>query len=115
MTYERVRAAHLHAVEVADIGGRRDGEFRYGSTTVPSITVNHVLGTDAQVSEFQVTQTATGADILTVGHPDVDALTTSMAAALRRLGLPNPTLEIRVVDCIPRNQASGKLKRFIAL
>ncbi|HEX4587078.1 MAG TPA: phenylacetate--CoA ligase family protein [Mycobacterium sp.] len=100
---------------VADIGGRRDDEFRYGSITVPSITFNHVLGTDPRVSEFQVTQTATGVDILTVGRPDVDALTASMAAALRGCGLPNPRVNIRLVDSIPRNQASGKLKRFIAL
>lgn len=100
---------------VADIGGRRDDDFRYGSITVPSITFRHVLGSDPQVSEFQVTQTAAGADILTVGRPDVDALTASMAAALRGCGLPNPTVKIRVVERIPRNQASGKLKRFIAL
>jgi phenylacetate-CoA ligase len=100
---------------VADIGGRRDDDFRYGSITVPAITFRHVLGTDPHISEYQVTQTATGADILAVGRPDVDALTTSMVAALHRCGLPNPTVEIRVVDRIPRNQASGKLKRFIAL
>ena len=57
----------------------------------------------------------TGADILAVGHPDVDALTAAVLAALRRCGLPHPTVEMRVVDRIPRHQASGKLKRFIAL
>jgi phenylacetate-coenzyme A ligase PaaK-like adenylate-forming protein len=100
---------------VADIGGRRDDDFRYGSITVPAITFRHVLGTDPRVSEYQVVQTAAGAEILTVGRPDVDALTTSVAAALRRCGLANPTVGIRVVARIPRNQASGKLKRFIAL
>jgi phenylacetate-CoA ligase len=100
---------------VADIGGRLDDDFRYGSTTVPAITFRHVLGTDPHVSEYQVTQTTTGADILTVGRPDVDTLTISVLAALQRCGLSNPTVEIRVVDRIPRNQASGKLKRFIAL
>ena len=62
-----------------------------------------------------LTQTPTGADILTVGHPDVDTLTTSVVAALRRCGVPDPTVDIRDVDRNPRNQASGKLKRFIAL
>jgi hypothetical protein len=38
-----------------------------------------------------------------------------VAAALQRCGLQNPTVKIRVVDRIPRNQASGKLKRFVAL
>jgi phenylacetate-coenzyme A ligase PaaK-like adenylate-forming protein len=100
---------------VADIGGRRDDDFRYGSITVPAITFRHVLGTDQRVSEYQVVQTATGAEILTVGRPDVDALSVAVIAALRRCGLPDPTVTIRVVDRIPRHQASGKLKRFIAL
>jgi phenylacetate-CoA ligase len=99
---------------VADIGGRRDDDFRYGPTTVPASAFRHVLGTDPRISEYQVTQTVTGADILTVGSPDVAALTTALVAALRRYGLPEPTIEIRVVDRIPRHQATGKLKRFIA-
>jgi phenylacetate-coenzyme A ligase PaaK-like adenylate-forming protein len=100
---------------VADIGGRRDDDFRYGSIAVPAITFRHVLGTDPRVSEYQVVQTAAGADILTVGRADVDALSVAVIAALRRCGLPDPTVAIRVVDRIPRHQASGKLRRFIAL
>jgi hypothetical protein len=82
---------------------------------VPAITFRHVLGTDPHVSEYQVTQTTAGAHILTVGNPDVEGLATSLAAALQRCGLSNPKVAIRVVDRIPRNQASGKLKRFVAL
>ena len=100
---------------VADIGGRRDDDFRYDSITVPAITFRHVLGTDPHVSEYQVTQTPAGAHILIVGHPDVDRLATSVAAALQRCGLSDPKVAIRVVDRIPRHQASGKLKRFVAL
>ncbi|MBE1549794.1 phenylacetate-coenzyme A ligase PaaK-like adenylate-forming protein [Mycobacterium sp. OAS707] len=100
---------------VADIGGRRDDDFCYGSITVPAITFRHVLGTDPHVSEYQVMQTTRGADILTVGRPDIDNLATSVAAALQRCGLSNPSVKIRPVDRIPRNRASGKLKRFIAL
>jgi phenylacetate-coenzyme A ligase PaaK-like adenylate-forming protein len=100
---------------VADIGGRVDDDFRYGPITVPAITFRHVLGTDPRISEYQVTQTNKGAEILTVGRPDVGTLTTSMVTALRRCGLSNPSVAIRIVDRIPRNQASGKLKRFIAL
>jgi hypothetical protein len=74
-----------------------------------------VLGTDPRISEYQVTQTAAGADILTVGQPDIDALRAAVLAALRRCGLSDPRVQIRVVDRIPRHQASGKLKRFVAL
>jgi phenylacetate-coenzyme A ligase PaaK-like adenylate-forming protein len=100
---------------VADIGGRRDDDFRYGPITVPAITFRHVLGTDPRVSEYQVVQTADGAHIFAVGHPNIETLETSVADALRRCGLPNATVDVRVVNRIPRNQASGKLKRFIAL
>ncbi|AGB25674.1 coenzyme F390 synthetase [Mycobacterium sp. JS623] len=100
---------------VAAIGGRRDDDFCYGSITVPAIAFRHVLGTDPHVSEYQVMQTTRGADILAVGRPDIDNLATSVAAALQRCGLPNPSVKIKPVDRIPRNRASGKLKRFIAL
>jgi phenylacetate-CoA ligase len=100
---------------LADIGGRRDDDFRYGPITMPAIAFRHVLGTDPSVSEYQVTQTVDGADILTVGSPDVDTLTRAVADALRRYGLADPAVEIRVVDRIPRHHASGNLKRFIAM
>ena len=100
---------------VAEIGGRRDDDFRYGTATVPASAFRHVLGTDPRVSEYQVKQTAAGADILAVGTPDSDALMSSVIAALRRYGLSDPKIRIQVVDRIPRHHASGKLQRFIAL
>jgi phenylacetate-coenzyme A ligase PaaK-like adenylate-forming protein len=103
---------------IADIGGRRDDDFRYGATTVPSIAFRHILGTDPRVSEYQVTQTATGADVVVVGAPDTldtEALTSSLITALRRYGLSEPTIRIRVTDSLRRHQASGKLRRFIPL
>jgi hypothetical protein len=39
---------------VADIGGRRDDDFRYGAATVPASVFRFVLGTDPRVSEYQV-------------------------------------------------------------
>ena len=100
---------------VADIGGRRDDDFRYGTTTVPASVFRFVLGTDPRVSEYQVTQTLSGADIFVVGMPDVNALSTSLVTALQRHGFAEPQIAIRVVEEIPRHHASGKLQRFIAL
>lgn len=100
---------------VADIGGRLDDDFRYGNLTVPPIAFRHVLGTDPRISEYQVTQTSTGAEILVVGAPDVETLTAAMTVALRRYGLPRPTIGIVVTDNLNRHQASGKLRRFIPL
>jgi hypothetical protein len=56
-----------------------------------------------------------GADIVVVGAPEVAALTSSVIAALRRYGLPDPTVQIRVVDTLQRHQTTAKLKRFIPL
>ena len=48
-----------------------------------------------------------------VVHPHVfrSALGRAVAAELARLGLPEPTVEVRVVDQLVR-QATGKVRRF---
>ncbi|MGA7052584.1 MAG: phenylacetate--CoA ligase family protein, partial [Mycobacterium sp.] len=74
-----------------------------------------VLGTDPHVSEYQVTQTAAGADIVVVGEADTDILTVALIAEMRRHGLSEPTIRIRITDSLQRHQASGKLRRFIPL
>ena len=93
---------------VADIGGRRDDDFRYGTATVPASVFRFVLGTDPRVSEYQVTQTVSGAEIFVVGMPDVDALSTSLVTALQRHGFG------RAADRDPRRRGnsppSGKRK-----
>jgi hypothetical protein len=39
----------------------------------------------------------------------------ALASSLRTYGLTNPDIAVSVVEQIPRNAATGKLKRFIAL
>ncbi|MGA8114952.1 MAG: hypothetical protein WCA46_14900 [Actinocatenispora sp.] len=100
---------------LADVAGRRDDDFRYPTGTVPASAFRYVLGTDPRISEYQVRQTATGAEILVVGSPDTAALTASVMAALRRHGLPDPRISIEVTDQLHRLGATGKLRRFVAL
>jgi phenylacetate-coenzyme A ligase PaaK-like adenylate-forming protein len=100
---------------VADIGGRLDDDFNYRSTTVPASAFRHVLGTNPRVSEYQVKQTTTGAEILVVGDPDVDALGSSVIDALRRHGLSDPEVLVTVVDRLQRHGTTAKMRRFIAL
>ncbi|CAM02947.1 phenylacetate-coenzyme A ligase PaaK-like adenylate-forming protein [Saccharopolyspora erythraea NRRL 2338] len=100
---------------LADIAGRRDDDFHYPACTVPASVFRHVLGTDPHIAEYQVHQTPAGAEILAVGSPDATALTDSVEAALRRHGLPDPRVSIRTVDHLARHEATGKLRRFIAL
>ena len=100
---------------VADIGGRRDDDFRYGTVSIPASVFRYVLGTDPRVFEYQVHQTACGADVLVVGSPDIDALASALADALRRHGLADPVIIVRVVDRLDRHESTGKLKRFVPL
>ena len=100
---------------VADIGGRRDDDFCYPTTTIPASVFRHVLGTDPRVSEYQVKQTVGGAEILAVGNPDVSQLTSSMVDELRGHGLSDPEVQIHVVQRLARQETSGKLRRFVPL
>lgn len=100
---------------VADIEGRRDDDFRYGSIAVPPLVFRHILGSDPSISEYQVTQTADGADILVVGSPDTIGLTSDLVGALTNHGLERPMVRIHTIDQLSRHQVSGKLRRFIPL
>jgi phenylacetate-coenzyme A ligase PaaK-like adenylate-forming protein len=100
---------------LANVAGRRDDDFHYPRCTVPAGVFRHVLGVDPLLSEYQVRQTPDGAEVLAVGSPDTAKLATSLIAALHSLGLPDPQVRIRMVDRIQRNEATGKLSRFVAL
>jgi phenylacetate-CoA ligase len=100
---------------VADISGRRDDDFVYGSHSVPASAFRHVLGTDRRIVEYQVLQTEDGADVLVVADGDVQSLGPALVAAMQRHGVARPAILIRAVETLGRNQASGKLKRFVPL
>jgi phenylacetate-coenzyme A ligase PaaK-like adenylate-forming protein len=100
---------------VADISGRRDDDFAYGTHSVPASAFRHVLGTDPYIVEYQVVQTADGADVLVVASADVQSLAPALVLAMERYGVAHPTIRIRAVETLGRNQASGKLKRFVPL
>ncbi|MEV6928035.1 hypothetical protein AB0M46_26520 [Dactylosporangium sp. NPDC051485] len=102
-------------LRVADIAGRRDDDFRYGGRTVPASAFRHVLGTDPLISEYQVHQTAGGADVLVVGSPDVSAVAAALVASLSPYGLADPEISVRTVERLPRHASTGKLTRFIPL
>jgi phenylacetate-CoA ligase len=100
---------------VAEISGRRDDEFAYESHTVPASAFRHVLGTDPRIVEYQVVQTEHGADVLLVAKGDVQSLVPALVAAMQRHGVADPAIGISTVETLSRNQASGKLKRFVPL
>jgi len=102
-------------LRVADVTGRRDDDFVYGAITVPASAFRHVLGTDPRVTEYQVTQTAMGAEILVVGDPDLAVLSDAVAVAVGRYGLQNPQINVAVAEALQRHQTTGKLSRFVPL
>ena len=98
---------------IADVEGRLDDAFTYpGGQVVHPHVFRSVLGRDRRVVEYQVRQTPAGAEVLVVGDPaDPPALGRAIAAELARLGVPGPSVEVRVVDQLPR-QDTGKIRRF---
>ena len=102
-------------LRVAEIAGRRDDDFRYGEKMIPASAFRYVVGTDPLIAEYQVRQTTDGADVLVIGSPDTSAVAAALVTALRPYGLSNPQIRVSVVERIPRNASTGKLKRFIAL
>jgi phenylacetate-CoA ligase len=98
---------------IADVEGRLDDAFTYpGGQVVHPHVFRSVLGRDRGVVEYQVAQTPSGAEVLVVGAPaDPAGLGRRIAAELGRLGLADPSVEVRVVDQLVR-QATGKARRF---
>jgi phenylacetate-CoA ligase len=98
---------------IADVEGRLDDAFTYpGGQVVHPHVFRSVLGRDRRVVEYQVRQTPAGAEVLVVGAPaDPAVIGRRIAAELARLGIPAPSVEVRVVDQLAR-QATGKARRF---
>ena len=102
---------------VEDVQGRLEDRFVYeGVAPVHSLLFHTVLDPVPAIVEYQVRQTARGADVLVVqrGEADLDRLVRETEAALARIGVSAPAVTMRPVDRIER-PVSGKLKRFVAL
>jgi phenylacetate-CoA ligase len=97
--------------------GRLDDGFTYDKgLRVHPLAFHSLLGHDRNVVEYQVRQTARGADIsLVAGGPvDLDHLQGELVRSLEGAGLRRPEIFLGVVDGLQRS-ATGKLKRFIPL
>jgi phenylacetate-coenzyme A ligase PaaK-like adenylate-forming protein len=101
---------------IADVEGRVDDVFAYerGVLVHPHV-FRSVLCRDRGILEYQVCQTATGADVLAIGVPaDATAVERAIASELRRLGVRNPLVTVRAVNQLERQQ-TGKIRRFVSL
>jgi phenylacetate-CoA ligase len=102
---------------IHDIQGRNDDTFHYQ----PSVSVHphlfrSILAKHSTISEYQIKQSPTGAQITicTTGPVDTDEIASEIARALGRSGLHQPLVLIEPAADIAR-LATGKLKRFIPL
>jgi phenylacetate-coenzyme A ligase PaaK-like adenylate-forming protein len=101
----------------ASVEGRADDVFRYGATLVHPYALTTVLLAAAEVREYQVRQTARGADIVVVADPGFDdtALAAAVEQSLRRAGVAGPHVTITSAGAIARDRRTGKVRRFIPL
>jgi len=118
-TSAKVYVTNLYNTVVPLIRFEVTDEVRFLEEPCPcgSVIHPHVFRTclsQQHLVEYQVRQTARGADISAVTSDAVDtnALAARIEDALRNLGLPAPTVTIATVDSVDR-QASGKRKRFV--
>lgn len=97
------------------VTGRNDDPFVYGDVVVHPLSFDSVLGGVAAVTEFQVRQTAAGADLSLVawGPVDADSIEAALESVLAGQGLPSPVVRVEVVDRLARHAATGKVRRFV--
>jgi phenylacetate-CoA ligase len=101
---------------IADIEGRLDDVFVYGDDVpIHPHVFRSVLAREAGVVEYQVRQTARGADVEALGtFRDPVVTGQRLESELARLGVPSPCVTVRVVPALQR-QATGKIRRFLPL
>ncbi len=95
--------------------GRSDDIFEYPGAVVHPHVFRSVLTSCAGVAEYQVRQTASGAEIdaVVVGPVDLAGVAGRLSRALEHCGLDGAWVEVRPVDTIDRHPQTGKLRRFI--
>ncbi len=101
---------------ISSVLGRQDDLFRYDSVTIHPQIFRSPLGREANVMEYRVTQTMSGAHIAlcTRGAIDQTGLGGVIRKGLVEAGLAEPMLEFELVESLDR-QDTGKLKRFVPL
>jgi phenylacetate-coenzyme A ligase PaaK-like adenylate-forming protein len=99
---------------IAAIDGRTDDLFHYGDVTVHPHVFRTVLSRHSAIKDFQVHQTATGADVqvIVAGHLDPRSLTTDLQHALVHAGLTHPHVTVTRIDQ-PTRTPVGKRLRFV--
>jgi len=104
-------------LRIDDIQGRSDDCFTYASgPTIHPLTFRSPLGRERDIIEYQVCQTARGADIFVrcLGVVDTTRIRETIGGALADLGLTDAEVSVTRVETLSR-QSTGKLRRFVPL
>jgi phenylacetate-coenzyme A ligase PaaK-like adenylate-forming protein len=101
----------------ARVEGRADDVLHFDGVDVHPLVVRTVLVKLPEILDYQVHQTRHGIDVSAIAtrRVDVGAVESSLAAALRRAGLADPSVTVRVVDHLERHAETSKLRRFVPL
>jgi phenylacetate-CoA ligase len=103
---------------IADIEGRSDDVFVYGGgIEVHPHLFRSAFSRRRGVAEYQVRQTANGAEIAlrAPSSIDTDILTQELVAGLAALGIENPDVRLVVVNEVARSSTAEKVRTFVPL
>ena len=106
-----------HHRRVEDVEGRLEDAFVYpGGIIAHPVIFRTYLANHPDIIDYQVRQTASGADIAVLAARPFDPvpLAAAIAAALAKLGLEGPTVTMTPCAHLERH-VSGKLARYIGL
>jgi phenylacetate-coenzyme A ligase PaaK-like adenylate-forming protein len=100
---------------IDDIEGRTDDVFTYGDgVIVHPLVFRSRIGHERNIVEYQVRQTAKGAEIdaRLLGPVDTASLAAGLERDLEAAGIANARVSVNMVESLDRQQ-TGKLKRFV--
>lgn len=102
----------------ATVRGRADDLLRYddGVHVHPGV-IRSVLLQRPEIADYLVFQHPRGIEVHAIAAEpvDVDVLTRALVDALAGTGLPAADVQVRIVESLPRDSATGKLRRFVPL
>ena len=115
--FKQAQGENVLLMRIDDIQGRLDDCFTYpGGQTVHPLTFRSPLGRERDIIEYQVCQTARGADVRVrcQGPIDTARIAETIRGALADVGLTGAEVSVTPVDALSR-QSTGKLRRFVPL